>query len=182
MLSPLPQYKLIQTAGSDSFKKMGAWETGLPLFGHCGSFGFRRKFHFHEGLDFYVPERTSVYACEPGEVLAITAFTGQHANCPWWAETWGVLVEGETGVFCYGEILPHSSIKIGKRLLAGDIIGEVKTVLLKDKGRPMSMLHLELHKHGTVKTHGWYPETGKPESLLDPTSYFIDLAEKKDGF
>lgn len=93
MLSPLPQYKLIQTAGSDSFKKMGAWETGLPLFGHCGSFGFRRKFHFHEGLDFYVPERTSVYACEPGEVLAITAFTGQHANCPWWAETWGVLVE-----------------------------------------------------------------------------------------
>lgn len=144
----------------------------LPLAPHPGAFGVRRKHHTHEGVDLYCPVDTTVYPVEDGIVVAIIDFTGQYANPPslWWLDTQAVLIEGESGVVVYGEI--ESLVTVGRFVTTRDYIGEVKQVLRKDKGYPMSMLHLELHTHGTRDAYEWIDE--KPASLLDPTLLLME--------
>jgi len=173
--NPLP-LDLIVTADSESFRKFDTdRETGLPIGCHPGAFGVQRKHHFHEGVDIYAPEGTVVRAVEDGEIVRVGYFTGPKVDMPWWEETWAVMVEGETGVVVYGEIIPCSDL-VGPtpsrtEVKAGDPIGTIKRVLKVDKGRPMSMLHLELRKHGTTDWSGWYTE--RPENLLDPTAELV---------
>ncbi len=144
---------------------------GLPVGSHPGAFGVKRKNHIHEGIDLYVPEGTPVRAVEDGIVVALEKFTGTEATppSPWWMDTEALLVEGASGVVVYGEIT--SIREPGYEVKAGDLLGYVIQVLKKDKGRPMSMLHLELHEHGTRQTSEWLDE--KPASLLDPTPHFL---------
>lgn len=185
--NPLP-LDLIVTADSESFRKFDTdRETGLPIGCHPGAFGVQRKHHFHEGVDIYAPEGTVVRAVEDGEIVRVGYFTGPKVDMPWWEETWAVMVEGETGVVVYGEIIPCSDLygshaddiqPYGKSCLhfrthvkAGDPIGTIKRVLKTDKGRPMSMLHLELRKHGTRDWSGWYGV--RPTNLLDPTPHLL---------
>lgn len=95
---------------------------------------------------------------------------------PWWLDTWAVIVEGASGNVIYGEIEP--CVKEGQVLKAGENLGEVIRVLAKDKGRPTSMLHLELRERGVVNWDGWYPETGKPKGIKDPTPYLLRTVRK----
>tara|TARA_Y100001934_G_scaffold281306_1_gene390572 strand:- start:2121 stop:2666 length:546 start_codon:yes stop_codon:yes gene_type:complete len=166
--SPVP-LKLVPTQDSLSFNKMAKDETGLPLHPHPGSFAFKRKFHIHEGVDLYCDDGTPIFAMEDGRVVAIIPFTGEKGGTPWWNNTDAVLIEGESGVILYGEITPLDDLKIGGHIEAGQIIGHVTQVLKKDKGRPMSMLHLEFHKHGTRQAQEWRVDGKKPKTLLDPT-------------
>lgn len=166
--SPL-RLKLVPTPDGESFRGMKAGETGLPLAPHPGAFGVQRKHHFHEGVDLYCDEGTSVHAVEEGTVVAIIPFTGPKAGFDWWEDTEAVLVEGRSGVVVYGEIAPAVAEK--QKVNAGDIVGHVKTVLKKDKGRPMGMLHLELHDHGTRDAPEWPVDGEKPKTLRDPTEY-----------
>lgn len=147
--------------------------TGVPLAPHPGAFGVERKNHTHEGVDLYCPEGTLVDAVEEGTVVAVIPFTGALATppSPWWHDTWAVLVEGPSGVVVYGEIRP--AVKVGDPIKAGWTIGWVKQVLKEDKGRPMSMLHLELHRSGTRDAYAWEDE--RPESLLDPTPFLLEI-------
>ena len=64
----------------------------------------------------------------------------------------------------------------------GKIIGNTKTVLKKDKGRPMCMLHFEMHVKGTRGgSPEWVPpDAEKPEVLLDPTSCLAPLFYSDD--
>jgi murein DD-endopeptidase MepM/ murein hydrolase activator NlpD len=148
------------------------YHTVIPIAPHPGAFGVKRKHHTHEGVDLYVPDGTSVYAVEDGIVVAITPFTGASEGSPWWEETQAVLIEGETGVVVYGEIRPWIT-QPGAHVKRGDIVGFVKRVLKTDKGRPMSMLHLELHTHGAQFALAW--EESRPETLLDPTPHLLRL-------
>jgi hypothetical protein len=168
---PLP-LKLIPTVDSMSFEHIPEGFTGLPVGCHPGSFGAQRKHHIHEGVDLYCPEGTVVNAVEPGVVVAVIPFTGENAvpPSPWWHDTWAVLVEGPSGVVVYGEITP--SVKVDDLMMAGWTIGHVKQVLKEDKGRPQSMLHLELHRDGTRDAKEWVDE--KPESLQDPTPFLLE--------
>jgi murein DD-endopeptidase MepM/ murein hydrolase activator NlpD len=138
-----------------------------------GQFGAVRKNHTHEGIDLYGENKDPVFAAEDGVVVGIEWFTGEKAPTPspWWNNTQGILVEGESGVIVYGEILISEGIEIGSKIKRGQKIGELETVLLKDKGRPMTMLHLELYEKGTRKTGEWDHGLPKPEGLLDPTSF-----------
>lgn len=152
--------------------------TGIPNGDrHPGAFGHVRRNHVHEGVDIYCPEGTPVHAVEQGRVVLVQNFTGPMADppSPWWRNTKAVLVEGESGVVVYGEIEPEDGIEAGRLVRAGDRIGHVVRVLTKDKGRPMSMLHLELHRHGTRNTSEWTIEGGRPRSLLDPTPYMYRM-------
>ncbi len=169
--------QLIQTDDTLSFQTMRAGATGLPLAPHPGAFGVSRQHHRHEGVDFYCPEGTPVHAVEDGVVVRVMGFTGPKADSPWWHDTDAVLIEGASGVVLYGEIAPQ--VKEGDRVTAGQVVGHIVQVLREDKGRPMSMLHLELHTAGTRDCYEWTDESGKPPSLQDPTPYLLPLAEKE---
>lgn len=99
-------------------------------------------------------------------------FTGEHANLPHWENTWAILVEGETGVVVYGEI--DAIVDVGDTIVAGQWIGSILRVLKNDKGRPMSMLHLELYEHGTKDTVEWISGPQHP-SHRDPTKYLMSI-------
>lgn len=170
-ISPIP-FALQPTTDSDSFSGMPRGVTGLPMAPHPGGFGVQRKHHTHEGVDLYVPTGTPVWAVEPGEVVAVLPFTGPHAGSPWWKDTYAVFVEGPSGVVVYGEVAPH--IKVGAKLLAGMILGVVTPVLRQDKGRPMCMLHLELHQPGSRSAPEWLVHDERPAVLLDPTPFLQD--------
>lgn len=168
--NPLP-LKLVATDESESFARMPAEHTGLPLAPHPGAFGVVRRHHVHEGIDLYAPEGTAVTAVERGRVVAVLPFTGPAAGLPWWLDTWAVLVEGPTGVVVYGEIQP--AITVNAEVEAGHLLGRIKRVLRHDKGRPTCMLHLELHTAGSRSCPEWLDELARPPELLDPTEYLL---------
>jgi len=153
--------------------------SGIPIKGHPGAFLTKRKHHTHTGVDLYTNDGASVYAVESGTVVGIEEFTGSSQQTPWWNDTKCVLVEGASGVVCYGEIDIDFGMKIGKKLKSGDFIGNVKRVLKEGKERPdiqghnTSMLHIELYKHGIYRA---FEEVGDNKSdwndLIDPTPIF----------
>lgn len=146
-----------------------------------GAFGTVRKHDIHTGVDLYCEDGDEVVCVENGTVVAIEAFTGEHADSPWWNDTWAVLVEGEHGVICYGEIIPAEGLKIGDKLVYNQFIGNVRQVLKKDKGKnPPSMLHFELYTHGTRKTVWWHHGNEQPERLRNPVpllNYLLSVHE-----
>jgi hypothetical protein len=116
---------------------------------------------------------------EDGLLVHIRPFTGKIAGCPWWEDTYAVSVAGASGVVVYGEIFPSDQWLQWPRwevieIHQGDLIGHVKRVLKKDKGRPTSMLHLALHRHGILSNGVWEKNTKQPDGLLDPTPHLIE--------
>lgn len=150
----------------------------IPKHDDPGAFGTIRKFDIHTGIDIYCNNGDQVIAIEDGIVIAIEAFTGPHADSPWWNDTWALLIEGTSGVLVYGEIDVVEGIAVGCSVKVGDHIGNIKQVLKKDKGiTPICMLHFEVHKTGTTKTAWWYHNDSIPPSLLDPTEFVNGLYE-----
>lgn len=144
--------------------------TEIPLAPHPGSFGYVRKNHIHEGVDLYAEEGDDVLAIEDGKVISIIPFTGEIAGSPWWNDTYSIFVQHDGYIINYGELIPVEHLKEGSIVKAGDIIGNIRTVLLKDKGRPMAMLHIEMYKPEAVAPiTEWSLNTTQPEYLLDPT-------------
>lgn len=147
--------------------------TQIPIGTHPGAFGAVRKHHQHEGIDLYGNEGDAVYAICKGKVVYVGVFTGEPAGTPWWETTYCVLVANENVVINYGEI-SEPNLKVGDTLEEGDLIGHLKTVLRKDKGRPMTMLHLESYTQGTDKPIPiWDLGQPKPGVLLNPTQLVL---------
>jgi hypothetical protein len=110
--------------------------------------------------------------------VLIEDFTGSKVGSSWWNNTRAVHVEGESGVIVYGEILEREGLSVGDKVRSGECIGEVITVLLKDKGRPMTMLHMELYDHGSRESVTWHPwQEKQPQFLKDPTQLLIQAME-----
>lgn len=152
---------------------------GIPINYHPGAFGFKRNSNYHTGVDLYTDDNEPVYAVEDGLVVKIDYFTGPNAGSPWWEETWGVMVLGESGIVNYGEVTFDSKALIGDKVQMGQKIANVKRVLKKDKfrsdipGHSTSMLHLELYKFGAdIEFIDW--EDKKSPFLLDPTPHLIN--------
>ena len=144
------------------------WE--IPTGTHPGAFGALRKHDIHTGIDLYAPEGDPVHAVESGVVLKIGNFTGYEAGSDWWNPTRYVLVKGISGVVCYGEVEENENLMPGDEVKKSQRIGTVKQVLKKDKGQPMSMLHLELYEQGFEGEPVWWKlNEQKPEPLRDPT-------------
>ena len=136
-----------------------------------GQFGAVRKHDIHTGVDLYTYPGMPVLAVEDGVVVGIEIFTGPRAESPWWNETEALLVEGVSGVVCYGELAVQSGLEIGSKITQEQCLGCVKTVLKKDKGRPRTMLHFELYQHGTKETVWWRRGERRPVNLLDPSEH-----------
>lgn len=159
----------------------------IPVGDNPGRFGAERRHHTHEGIDIYCREDTEVCACERGMFMGYFPFTGEHAGSPWWEETWAAVVRHDRFYLVYGEIQPERhapGIRIGSSLIvnSGQSLGTVKRVLKEDKGRPMSMLHLEMYslKWNGIDCADWKPGTPQPEHLMDPTQYLLNIAHR-DG-
>jgi 3-polyprenyl-4-hydroxybenzoate decarboxylase len=149
----------------------------IPLHPHVGSFGVRRRHDHHKGVDLYAPDGAKVKAVEDGIVMEVCPFTGPSAGYPWWNDTEAVYIKGRTGIVVYGEIMVNKDLREGQFIKAGQHIGNVKTVLKNDKGRPMSMLHLALHDKDTLHNGDWCIGEPKPKGLLNPTQYLINSIE-----
>ena len=175
---PFSNKKVGLTNESLHFKSIDiAKEVMIPLPPHPGAFGVVRKHHTHEGVDLYCVEHEPVFAMESGVVVAIMKFTGPHAGTPWWHDTFAVAVSGHHGVINYGEINPASNLEVGAFVSRGQLLGNVLTVLRKDKGRPRDMLHLELYEPDAKISQGWEVGGLKPRGLLDPTELLLKAAD-----
>ncbi len=159
---------------SNSYKNINLNdEFEIPEDNHVGAFGYKRKNHIHEGIDFYCNDGESIYSIEDGVVVSIGWFTGSAMNSNWWNDTQYIMIEGKSGVINYGEIIVNPYIQIGSKILAGSFLGTVRQVLKENKGRPMSMLHLELYTSGTkTPIKEWGLNMEKPNQLLNPLTLF----------
>ena len=138
-----------------------------------GGFGTIRKYDTHTGVDLYCEDGDEVFAIEDGVVIAIEDFTGENAGSPWWEQTQAVVIKSGNLIWLYGEIT--TDLVVGQKISEGQIIGNVKRVLKKDKQKtPTSMLHMELYDdyNGSVI---WEHNKPKPNGLLDPTNKLIKL-------
>ena len=149
-----------------------------PMFpDEPGLFGAVRKSDVHTGIDLYCERGTEVVAVEDGVVVLVEGFTGPSAPdpSPWWNDTQAILIEGVSGVVTYGEV--KALVEVGQIVKAGDTVGVIEQpVLRRFKGRPMTMLHLELMAPGSKATLWWHLNEPQPVNLLDPTDKLTDAA------
>ena len=136
------------------------------------SFGFKRKFDVHTGIDLYCAHQEPVYAIEDGLIMKIDWFTGEKAGSQWWNDTQYLGVLGKSGYIIYGEISIDGQLKVGDKISKGQLCGLVETVLKKDKGRPMNMLHLELYTEFIDDPLVWKIDELKDSRLEDPIKLF----------
>lgn len=138
-----------------------------------GVFGAVRKHDIHTGIDLYASEGESVFSMCLGDICDFGQFTGAAVGSPWWNDTFYVAIKQESKVFLYGELKSLSfRVEIGEPVSSNTLIGNLGTVLKKDKGLPTSMLHLELYEADKYKGPvTWNLNEHKPDGLLDPTPY-----------
>jgi hypothetical protein len=104
-------------------------------------------------------------------------------------DTDAVLVEGASGIVCYGEIKIDQGIKnslemtnpASRNIRRGQILGRVTPVVRPGRERPdipghsRSMLHIELYERGQTKSsERWELDKPKPDYLLNPTPWLAD--------
>lgn len=171
--------ELIASDQSMSFQSIASGFTALPLPPHPGAYAVQRKHHVHEGVDLYAPVGTEVYAVESGIVLDVRPFTGDlaGASVAHWENTEAVWIQSKSGVVLYGEIKPV--VNKDQLVEAGQLVGNVVRVLKNDKGRPTSMLHLELHDNGSTEAPEWLDINNKPACLRDPTIFLLPLTKDR---
>lgn len=145
-------------------------EYDLPSLELQNCFAAKRKHDYHTGVDLFCEENDEVYSMYDGIVTNVIEFTG-YSESPWWNDTLAVMVYHPEiqKTFLYGEIL--TKIKVGRTVKAGQEIGRVKTVLKKDKGKPMTMLHMECYKGLQNNAVWWYHDKKCPNNLEDITKY-----------
>lgn len=145
-------------------------EYDLPSLESQNCFAAKRKHDYHTGVDLFCEENDEVYSMYDGIITNVIEFTG-YSESPWWNDTLAVMVYHPEiqKTFLYGEIL--TKIKVGRTVKAGQEIGRVKTVLKKDKGKPMTMLHMECYKGLQNNAVWWYHDKKCPNNLEDITKY-----------
>lgn len=181
MFFPLKNLKVKLSTSVNSWKNLDFnIETELPVsIDHPGSYLYERKNHIHEGIDLYCNDGQEVVSVYDGVVTNIIPFTGEIVNTPWWNNTYAVVIEHNDYVLIYGEIIPTENLVIGQNVSAGQLIGKVTTVLKKDKGRPMNMLHLEMYKKGTTNSVGIIKDYNSiPDNILNPITILLNYVDR----
>lgn len=157
-----------------------------------GFFWEDRGDRFHCGIDIYAPEGSGVLAIEGGRVLDVGVFTS-NGKVPYWNKTWYVLIQNQSGTIGKYAELREATVKVHDRVLAGDLIGLVGSVLNPDRvsaeapayirdlvrASRNSMLHFELYRDhpGTPPSYsgGNVFTNEMPTNLLDPTDYLKEI-------
>jgi hypothetical protein len=147
-----------------------------------GGFGTKQKFNFHTGVDLLCKHLQPLAAVEAGTIVSLQDFSKnknkqqqEQNNNPRYNNTRVILIEGKTGVVAYCNVKESENIKVGMKVNAGDIIGNVVRVNKNKRENDICMLHLELHEHGTRKRVTWSFVFPKPVQLLDPTEHLVSI-------
>lgn len=150
------------------------FQSEIPTGLHPGAFGVRRKHHIHEGVDLYCLDGEPVFNMLDGVVIYKSYFTGELAGTPWWNNTECIMIKTESGVINYGEIIVDRHLNIGDVVTEGQRLGVVTQVLKTDKGRPLSMLHVELYDAMATKpAMSWNIDAPRPQFLMNPTELLM---------
>jgi len=166
----------------------GSYSREIPGNGEPGSFWEDRGDRNHCGVDIYAPAGSEVLAIEQGEVIDEGLQTSPD-RVAYWNTTRYILVRTRSGLYCRYAELGNTRVKIGDRVLEGEVIGHIGEVIkphLVDGCSPIyiqrlkmagtcSMLHLEVYRVRPVYQRAysggnWFGQ-GKPEGLLDPGNY-----------
>lgn len=153
----------------------------LPTDTEPGRFGAVRKHDVHTGIDLYCKDGEPVYAIEDGVIKNHGRFTGASLGFPWWNETDCICIQGDYGIILYGELTINTRIFRDKNTVKeGELLGWIKQVLKVDKGRPMSMLHIELYNKNYIdKWVEWTLGQDRPVGLEDITPVLELEIEKR---
>jgi hypothetical protein len=152
----------------------------LPLNTEPGSFGAVRRHDVHTGVDLYCEDGEPVYAIEDGVISNYGPFTGIGAESPWWEDTDFICIKGRSGKILYGEIIIDKRMLSKTNVKEGDLLGTVKRVIRVDKGRPMTMLHIELYNEKySGSGEVWHLGEPKPYCLEDVTQILKRELQKK---
>lgn len=161
------------------------WENqciGFPSEKHPGCFGFKRKHHYHEGIDFYVPLGHRIYSGWDGQIVSVFQLTGAAVGSDWWEDSWACMIQSDSYYWMLGELSFETIIvHPGENIRKGQFIGCVGKVLKKDKGRPQTMLHLQCHTLNSQQDDWaalWSDYKQKPNGLIDPTVCLMQSWEK----
>lgn len=154
----------------------------IPSTTEPGSFGFARRHDIHTGVDLYCKDGEPVYAIEDGIIANYGPFTGIGAESPWWEDTDFICIKGRSGKILYGEIVINRNLLSQTNVKEGDLLGHVKRVIRVDKGRPMTMLHIELYNEKySGSGEVWHLGQPKPYCLEDVTEVLQREIYKKSN-
>ena len=92
----------------------------------------------------------------------------------------GLLVEGNSGVVGYCEIVPLDHMKPGYIVKEGELLGYVTPVLKEDRGNGTTMVHFELYETGTRNHVTWLLDKEKPSELLNPRDLLTKIKENHE--
>lgn len=146
------------------------YQYSIPESNVPGGFGFVRKYDIHTGIDLYCEKNDKVYSITNGLVTNIIKFTGFDES-PWWNDTYAIMVYSSEldKTLLYGELKPIEGLSIGDFVTENQLLGNVLTVLKKDKGKnPPNMLHFELYNGYQTQAVWWQYNQKKPNNLLNP--------------
>lgn len=172
-----------------------SYPKNVPEPGFSGSFWEKRGDRHHCGIDVYAPEGSNVISIEDGMVIDIGIFTSPD-KITYWNTTYYILIKNNTGLICKYAELGDVTVKIGKSVVAGQLIGHVGLVLNADEinhvspayikklkaTRNQSMLHFELYGSFPPQSKkylggNWFGHT-KPKNMLNPTNYLKSVLNK----
>jgi len=127
---------------------------------------------YHVAVDLFADHRDKVVACENGRIVSFYTFyptsTGE--------EAYALIIEHEDFVINYGEVKGSAqqefNWRIGDRVTKGQEIARISTT---------EMLHFETYILGTSHNERWMVGGARPNRLLNPTLYLLNLAAADEG-
>lgn len=127
---------------------------------------------WHVGIDLFCYEGDEVVAIGDGKIVAFYRFYTRQSTKE---ETFAIFVEHEGVVVNYGEVRADAQQKyqwmVGDRVTAGQKIGQVSGT---------NMIHFECYIPGTSSNQSWPKSSPRPNRLLNPTLFLLDLAAAVD--
>ncbi|KQT65867.1 MULTISPECIES: M23 family metallopeptidase [unclassified Aureimonas] len=122
---------------------------------------------FHVGLDLYANQGDEVIACEDGRIVNYYPFYRTSKG----DMSYALLVAHADLVINYGEVAETSRRQfgwsVGDKVRAGQKIGTISGT---------AMLHFETYRSGTTANERWLPGKARPNALLNPTLYLLEIA------
>lgn len=147
----------------------------VPLgAGHVNGFGGKRRNGFNTGIDLLCDAYQPVASVEAGTIVAIVNFSKKGKTKPWINTSRALLIEGDSGVVCYGNVKPNSKLKVGSFVSKGQVVGKVIPIYKNKKNR-VCKLKLEWYTHGTRRRSSWNFNKDIPGNLLNPTHMLLPL-------